>query len=84
MLKVSMSNKMYDALQIVCRMILPFVDFITALGSIWHIKYAAEICATLTAFHVLLGAFLKIASDTYKRQNYERPDPEVDESEAVG
>ena len=68
MSEIRISNKLYDILQIICRMILPFVDFVSAMGSIWKIPFAAEICATLTALNVLLGTFLKIVSDNYKRQ----------------
>lgn len=71
MSEIRISNKLYDILQIVCRMILPFADFVSAMGSIWRIPFAAEICATLTACHVLLGTFLKIVSDNYKRQQEE-------------
>ena len=85
---IRISNKLYDILQIVCRMILPFADFITAIGSIWNVPFAAEVCATLTAFHVLLGTFLKIVSDNYKRQqatdNYIVVETPFDESEADG
>lgn len=88
MSELRISDKLYDILQIICRMILPVADFITALGSIWGIPFAAEICATLTAFHVLLGTFLKIVSDNYKRQqatdNYIVVETPFDESEADG
>lgn len=63
-----MSNKVYDILKQVSLMIVPIVAFLTALSEIWGWgDYGAEICATISAFGVLLGALLNVSTAQYNK-----------------
>ncbi len=63
-----MSNKVYDILKQVSLMIVPIVAFLTALSEIWGWgEYGAEICATISAFGVLLGALLNVSTAQYNK-----------------
>ncbi len=64
-----MSNKLYDVLKVIAIVVLPLAEFITALGTIWGLPYAAQIAATLTALHTFLGALLVKSSATYNKNN---------------
>ena len=61
-----MNNKMYDILALIGRLLLPAVaTFIVAFGDIWHIQYASEIGATVTAIATLINSILADASKKY-------------------
>lgn len=61
-----MSNKMYDILKQVSLMVVPIVTFLAALSKIWGWgELGTEICATISAFGVLLGALLNISTKNY-------------------
>ena len=85
---LTMSNKTYDILAIIARLILPFSDFVAAICAIWNLPYALEITGTLTSLEALLQAFLQIVKKNYeKRQaeaNYVVIEDPVDEREVDG
>lgn len=84
MLTISMSNKVYDILSKINSLILPLTEFITALAGIWVFPWADKIVQTLLAAHAFLAVIIKISKDTYKRQNYPVPSPEINEEGADG
>lgn len=84
MLNISMSNKTYDNLSRINSLILPLTEFITALAGIWGLPWADKVVQTLLAAHALLAVIIKISKDTYKRQNYPVPSPEINEEGADG
>lgn len=65
-----MSNKVYDVLKIVVMIGLPaLATFYSALAGIWGWPYGEQIVGTISATTVFLGAFLKISSDKYNKEN---------------
>lgn len=69
---MKMTNKTYDIIKIVALLILPISEFVGSLASIWGFAYGKQIVATLVALDVLMGYIVKIASDSYhKEQNNE-------------
>ena len=69
---MKMSNRSYDILKIIALLILPISEFIGSMASIWGFEYGSQIVATLVALDVLMGYIVKIASDSYnKEQNNE-------------
>ena len=62
-----MSNKAYDILKQVSLMCVPIAAFLTAMSEIWGWAYGAEICATISAFGVLLGALLNVSTAQYNK-----------------
>ena len=69
---MKMTNKAYDILKIIALLILPISEFIGSMASIWGFQYGNQIVATLVALDVLMGYIVKIASDSYnKEQNNE-------------
>lgn len=64
-----MSNKLYDILAIIGRLILPAIATLYfTLSQIWHLPLGEEICGTLAALTVFLNSVLKIKSDEYWRE----------------
>lgn len=84
MLKINMSNKLYDILSKINRLILPLTEFITAIAGIWGLPLADKIVETLLAANAFLAVVLKISKDTYDRSHYELPEPEINPEEAEG
>ena len=62
-----MSNKLYDILNKVSRIVVPVVSFLMAICTIWGLPYGEQITATATAFNTLLGGLLVISSSSYKK-----------------
>ena len=61
-----MSNKVYDILAIVGRLILPALGTLYfALAKIWNLPLAEEIVGTIAAVTTFLNAVLKIQSNAY-------------------
>lgn len=63
-----MSDKTYDILAIIGRLILPAIGTLYfALAKIWtpYLPYAEEIVGTISAVTIFLNAILKIKSDQY-------------------
>lgn len=59
------SNKAYDIIHFISLLIMPVCVFLTSLGDIWGIPYATQICATLAALDVFVGALVVILKKTY-------------------
>ena len=65
---MTMSNKLYDALMWVARIVLPAAGTLyAALAGIWGFPYGEQIVGTITAVDVFLGAILKISSRNYNK-----------------
>lgn len=61
-----MSNKVYDILAIIGRLILPALGTLYfALAKIWNLPLAEEIVGTIAAVTTFLNAVLKIQSNAY-------------------
>lgn len=61
-----MSNKVYDILAIIGRLILPALGTLYfALAKIWNLPLAEEIVGTIAAVTTFLNTILKIKSDQY-------------------
>lgn len=61
-----MSNKLYDTLAIIGRIILPAIATLYfTLSQIWNLPLGEQICGTLAALTVFLNSVLKIKSDAY-------------------
>lgn len=64
-----MSNKLYDILAVIGRLILPAIATLYfTLSQIWHLPLGEEICGTLAALTVFLNSVLKIKSDEYWKE----------------
>lgn len=69
-MKFKMSDKLYDILKTVCTIILPAVATLYAtLSGIWGFGFSEEICGTITAVTLFLGAVLGISNANYKKEN---------------
>ena len=63
-----MSDKLYDVLAIIGRLILPALGTLYfALAKIWGLPLGEEIVGTLAAVTIFLNAVLKIKSDQFWR-----------------
>ena len=70
-----MSDKTYDILAIIGRLILPALGTLYfALAKIWNLPLAEEIVGTIAAVTTFLNALLKIKSDEYFAELDERSD----------
>lgn len=64
-----MSDKLYDILAIIGRLILPAIATLYfTLSQIWNLPLGEEICGTLAALTVFLNSVLKIKSDEYWKE----------------
>lgn len=63
------SNKAYDTIKLIALIAIPVLSFLSALCGIWHMQYAAEITATLTAIDTLIGALVTSLKADYDRAN---------------
>lgn len=61
-----MSDKTYDIIHLISLLIMPLCVFMTSLGEIWGIPYATQICSTLAALDVFVGAVVVILKKIYK------------------
>lgn len=69
-----MSDKLYDVLAIIGRLILPALGTLYfALARIWGLPLGEEIVGTLSAVTIFLNAVLKIKSDQFWRE-FEKED----------
>ena len=64
-----MTNKQYDTLKMIALILTPVLAFLASLTNIWHVPYAEQIVATLTALDTLIGAVVVIANKQYKGEN---------------
>lgn len=61
-----MSNKLYDILAIIGRLILPALGTLYfALAKIWQLPLAEEIVGTIAAVTTFLNTLLKVKSDQW-------------------
>ena len=66
---MNVSNKAYDILNIIAKIVAPTITFISAVLSIWNVPYTAEITATLGAFDVFIGALVVVLKANYDKRN---------------
>ena len=66
---MEISNKFYDILSIISKIIAPAATFVSAILVIWKIPYAEQITATLAALDVFLGAVVVILKSKYDKKN---------------
>lgn len=63
-MKLKVTNKTYDLLCIIVKVIGPIITFISAVLAIWNVPYTAQITATLAALNTCLGGIVtKLKSD---------------------
>lgn len=61
-----MSNSAYDVWKEIAQIWIPAVSTLYfTLSGIWGLPYAEQICGTLAALDVFLGAVLKISTNQY-------------------
>lgn len=74
-----MSDKLYDILAIIGRLILPALGTLYfALAKIWNLPLAEEIVGTIAAVTTFLNAVLKIQSNAYWAEIDEGSDDDGD------
>ena len=65
-MKFKMPNKLYDVLKTVCTVILPaLITLIASVSAIWGLAYSEQICATISAVNLFIGAVIGISSANY-------------------
>lgn len=64
-----LNNKTYDILKIVALLVLPIGTFISTFFNIWGINYAEQVQQTFVALDVLVGAFVTISNQIYKKNH---------------
>lgn len=70
-----MSDKVYDILAAIGRLILPALGTLYfALAKIWGLPLGEEIVGTISAVTIFLNAILKVKSDQYWQEIDERGD----------
>lgn len=63
---MKLSNKTYDVLAFIGRVVLPALSVLYAtLGEIWQLPYTKEIPLTITAFDLFLNSLLGISANSY-------------------
>lgn len=66
---MKLSNKTYDILAFIGRVVLPATSVLYAtLGEIWHLPYTKEIPLTITAIDLFLNTLLGISANNYYKQ----------------
>lgn len=65
---MKISNKAYDVLSIIAKIVAPIATFISALLTIWNIPYAQQITASLAAFDTCLGVIVTILKNNYDKE----------------
>lgn len=69
------SNKLYDFMKMLCSVYLPALSvFYAAIAKIWGLPFPVEICGTLAAAAVFIGAVIKKSSDNYWNEIEEKND----------
>ncbi len=66
---MKISNKVYDVLNIIAKIVAPAITFVSAILTIWHIPYTPQITATLGAFDVFIGALVVALKANYDKKN---------------
>ena len=70
---MKMKNATYDVLKKVSLLCVPLVTFVAALSEIWGFP-GTEICATISAAGLFLGAVLEISTKQYNADMVEHAD----------
>ena len=74
---MKMSNKVYDVLSFISRVVLHALAALwAALGKIWNWPLVPEIAATICAVDTFLGAILGISSAQYAKAGEKQPPDE--------
>lgn len=63
-----MSNKTYDVLNLIAKLIAPLSTLISALLVIWNVPYTEQITATLAAINTFVGAIVVTAKASYDKR----------------
>jgi small basic protein len=63
-----MTNKQYDTLKMIALILTPVLAFLASLTNIWHVPYAEQLVATLTALDTLIGAVVVVANKQYQNK----------------
>jgi hypothetical protein len=66
---MKISNKTYDLLCLIAKIIAPFATFVSAILTIWGLPYAQQITATFAAVDVFMGALVTILKAQYDKEN---------------
>lgn len=59
------SNRVYDVLKKISMMAVPITTLIASLSKIWGFTWGTEVCATISALGIFLGACLEISTRNY-------------------
>lgn len=69
-MKFKMPDKLYDILKTVCTIYLPaFGTLYASLSGIWGLPLVKEICGTIAAAELFIGAIIGISNANYKKEN---------------
>lgn len=69
MLKIKLSNKMYDWLKFIAQIVLPGLGTLyAALAGIWGFPYGEQIVGTIMAVDAFLGTILQISTSQYNKE----------------
>lgn len=63
------NDKIYDALNIVAKLVAPAATLISAILAIWNVPYTEQITATLGAFDVFIGAVVVVLKANYNKKS---------------
>lgn len=65
-----LSNSAYDVWKEIAQIWIPAISTLYfTLSGIWGLPYAEQICGTLAALDVFLGAILKISTNQYNKED---------------
>lgn len=65
---MKLTNKTYDKLCLIVKVIAPIITFISAVLAIWNVPYTAQITATLAALNTCLGGIVTKLKSDYDKQ----------------
>ena len=71
---MKLTNKVYDVLKKISLMAVPLATFIAALSKVWGFAWGTEVCATISAVGVFLGACLEISTRNYQQDMIDHAD----------
>lgn len=61
------NEKSYETLKLIALLVLPLGTFISTFFNIWGIPYGEQIMQTFAALDVLVGTFVTISNEVYKK-----------------
>lgn len=71
---MKLTNKAYDVLKKISLMAVPLATFVAAISRIFGFTWGTEVCATISAVGVFLGACLEISTRNYQNDMEEHAD----------